>query len=113
PAKFACASDLFGISNLVTFMNAIPPYWKPWQALWKARMGDYTTEAGRRFLQERSPLNHADRIVRPLLIGQGANDVRVKPSESDQIVAAMSGRGVAVTYVFSSDDGHAVGRVEE
>jgi dipeptidyl aminopeptidase/acylaminoacyl peptidase len=112
PDKFACAIDLFGISNLVTFMNAIPPYWKPWQALWKARMGDYTTEAGQRFLQERSPLNRADRIVRPLLIGQGANDVRVKPSESDQIVAAMRERGVPVTYVFYSDEGHGFGRVE-
>ena len=112
PEKFACAIDLFGISNLVTFMNAIPPYWKPWQALWKARMGDYTTEAGRRFLQERSPLNRADRIVRPLLIGQGVNDVRVKPSESDQIVAAMRERGVPVTYVFYSDEGHGFGRVE-
>jgi len=112
PEKFACAIDLFGISNLVTFVNAIPPYWKPWQAIWKARMGDYTTEAGRRFLQERSPLNRADRIVRPLLIGQGANDVRVKPSESDQIVAAMRERGVPVTYVFYSDEGHGFGRVE-
>jgi len=112
PEKFACAIDLFGISNLVTFVNAIPPYWKPWQALWKARMGDYTTEAGRRFLQERSPLNRADRIVRPLLIGQGANDVRVKLSESDQIVAAMRERGVPVTYVFYSDEGHGFGRVE-
>src|ERR1700741_5265455 len=50
PEKFACAIDLFGISNLGTFVNAIPPYWKPWQTLWKARMGDYTTEAGQRLL---------------------------------------------------------------
>ena len=112
PEKFACAIDLFGISNLMTMMNTIPPYWKPWQALWKVRMGDYTTEAGQRFLQERSPLNRVDRIVRPLLIGQGANDVRVKPSESDQIVAAMKERGVPVTYVFYSDEGHGFGRVE-
>jgi len=112
PEKFACAIDLFGISNLVTFMRSIPAYWKPWQALWKARMGDYTTEAGQRFLQERSPLNRADRIVRPLLIGQGANDVRVQPSESEQIVAAMKERGVPVTYVYYSDEGHGFGRVE-
>ena len=112
PEKFACAIDLFGISNLMTMMNTIPPYWKPWQTLWKVRMGDYTTEAGQRFLQERSPLNRVDRIVRPLLIGQGANDVRVKPSESDQIVAAMRERGVPVTYVFYSDEGHGFGRVE-
>jgi dipeptidyl aminopeptidase/acylaminoacyl peptidase len=52
------------------------------------------------FLEERSPLNRADRIVRPLLIGQGANDVRVKASESEQIVAAMRQHGIPVTYVY-------------
>jgi dipeptidyl aminopeptidase/acylaminoacyl peptidase len=110
PEKFACAIDLFGISNLVTLMNTVPPYWKPWQALWKVRMGDYTTEAGQRFLEERSPLTRVDRITRPLLIGQGANDVRVKPSESEQIVAAMKARGIPVTYVYYSDEGHGFGR---
>jgi dipeptidyl aminopeptidase/acylaminoacyl peptidase len=112
PEKFACAVDLFGISNLMTLMKTIPPYWKSWQTIWKARMGDYTTEAGQRFLEERSPLNRVDRIVRPLLIGQGANDVRVKPSESEQIVAAMVQRGIPVTYVYYSDEGHGFRRVE-
>jgi dipeptidyl aminopeptidase/acylaminoacyl peptidase len=79
PEKFACAVDLVGISNLVTFLNAIPEYWMTWKSLLKVRTGDYTTETGLRFLEERSPFNRADRIVRPLLIGQGANDVRVKP----------------------------------
>ncbi|HMB32909.1 MAG TPA: S9 family peptidase, partial [Methylomirabilota bacterium] len=110
PEKFACAIDLFGISNLVTLMNTVPPYWKPWQAVWKVRMGDYTSEAGRRFLEERSPLNRVDRIVRPLLIAQGANDVRVKPSESEQIVAAMQARRIPVTYIYYSDEGHGFGR---
>jgi dipeptidyl aminopeptidase/acylaminoacyl peptidase len=112
PEKFACAVDVFGISNLLTFVTSIPDYWKPWQTLWKARMGDYTTEAGRRFLQERSPLNYIDRIVRPLLIGQGANDVRVKVSESEQIVAAMKQRGIPVTYVCYPDEGHGFRRPE-
>jgi dipeptidyl aminopeptidase/acylaminoacyl peptidase len=112
PEKFACAVDLFGISNLMTLMNTIPPYWKSWQTIWKARMGDYTTEAGQRFLEERSPLNRVDRIVRPLLIAQGANDVRVKPSESEQIVAAMTQRGIPVTYVCYADEGHGFRRPE-
>ena len=112
PEKFACAVDVFGISNLLTFVNSIPDYWRPWQTLWKARMGDYTTEAGRKFLQERSPLNYIDRIVRPLLIGQGANDVRVKVSESEQIVAAMKQRGIPVTYVCYPDEGHGFRRPE-
>ena len=112
PEKFACAVDLFGISNLVTMMNTVPPYWKPFQSLWKKRLGDYTTAAGRRFLEERSPLNRVDRIVRPLLIAQGANDVRVKPAESDQIVAAMRERSIPVTYVYYPDEGHGFRRPE-
>ena len=75
-------------------------------------MGDYTTEAGRKFLEERSPLNRVDKIVRPLLIAQGANDVRVKASESEQIVAAMKQRGLPVTYVYYSDEGHGFMRPE-
>jgi dipeptidyl aminopeptidase/acylaminoacyl peptidase len=112
PEKFACAIDVFGISNLLTFLATVPDYWKPWQTLWKVRMGDYTTEAGRRFLEERSPLNHVERIVRPLLIAQGANDVRVKASESDQIVHAMQARNIPVTYVYYPDEGHGFRREE-
>lgn len=66
-------------------------------------MGDYTTEEGQRFLEERSPLNRVDRIVRPLLIGQGTNDVRVKASESEQVVAAMQQHGIPVTYLYGTE----------
>jgi dipeptidyl aminopeptidase/acylaminoacyl peptidase len=112
PEKFACAVDVFGISNLLTFLATIPDYWKPWQTLWKVRMGDYTTDDGRKLLEERSPLGRVDRIVRPLLIAQGANDVRVKPSESEQIVNAMQARHIPVTYVYYSDEGHGFRRPE-
>lgn len=112
PEKFACAVDLVGISNLMTFINTIPDYWRPWQSQWKVRMGDFTTDEGRRFLEKRSPLNYVDRIVRPLLIAQGANDVRVKMSESDQIVAAMQKRSIPVTYILYPDEGHGVERAE-
>ena len=112
PEKFACVIDVFGISNLVISVNTIPEYWRPWQTLWKVRMGDYTTEAGQTFLQERSPLSYIDRIVRPLLIGQGANDVRVKASELEQIVTAMRQRGTPVTYVLYPDEGHGFRRAE-
>jgi dipeptidyl aminopeptidase/acylaminoacyl peptidase len=112
PQKFACAIDLFGISNLVTFINAIPPYWNSWASIWKMRMGDHTNEEGRKFLAERSPLTFVDRIVRPLLIGQGANDVRVTVAESDQIVAEMQRRKIPVTYVYYGDEGHGFRRPE-
>ncbi|MFS8581384.1 MAG: prolyl oligopeptidase family serine peptidase [Limnochordales bacterium] len=63
-------------------------------------------------MTERSPLTYVDQIRRPLLIGQGANDPRVKQSESDQIVAAMQERGIPVTYVLYPDEGHGFGRPE-
>jgi len=106
PTRFACAIDLFGISNLVTFAQDIPPYWKTWESVLKTRMGDVSTEEGRKLLESRSPLTYVDRIVRPLLIGQGGNDVRVTAAESEQIVAAMQKRNIPVTYVFYKDEGH-------
>jgi len=112
PEKFACAVDLVGVSNLVTFLNTIPDYWQTWKSVWAVRVGDYKSEEGRKFLEERSPLNRADRIVRPLLIGQGANDVRVKAAESEQIVAAMQRHGIPVTYIYYPDEGHGLGRPE-
>jgi len=61
-------------------------------------------------LVERSPLTHVDNIQRPLLIGQGANDPRVKQAESDQIVTAMQARDIPVTYVLYPDEGHGFAR---
>ena len=81
----------------------------PWAAIvqqFHQRMGDPNTEEGRALLRERSPLYKAGDIVRPLLIGQGANDPRVKQAESDQIVGAMRERGIPVTYVLFPDEGH-------
>ncbi|HZQ01978.1 MAG TPA: S9 family peptidase [Reyranella sp.] len=112
PDRFACAIDLFGISNLVTFAKAVPPYWGSWAPVLKTRMGDYTTEQGRQFLLSRSPISRVDKIVRPLLIGQGANDVRVTPAESEQIVAEMQKRKIPVTYVYYKDEGHGFHRAE-
>jgi len=73
-------------------------------------MGDPTSDAGRALLTERSPLNSADRIERPLLIGQGANDPRVNVNESDQIVNAMAVKKIPVTYVLFPDEGHGFAR---
>jgi dipeptidyl aminopeptidase/acylaminoacyl peptidase len=112
PEVFACIVDLFGISSLLTFMATIPPYWGPWFSIWKNRLGDPGTEAGRTFLAERSPLNHLERATRPILIAQGMQDVRVVAAESEQMVTALKGRGVPVTYVTFSDEGHGFARPE-
>ncbi len=112
PEVFACGVDIVGPSNLITLLNTIPPYWKPALKLFQTRVGDHTTEEGRRFLRSRSPLTYVDRIRRPLLIGQGANDPRVKQSESDQIVQAMQKKRIPVIYVVFPDEGHGFVRKE-
>jgi len=112
PTAFACGVDIVGPSNLQTLLKTIPPYWEAGRQQFYKRMGDPTTDAGRKLLKERSPLNSADRIVRPLLIGQGANDPRVNKAESDQIVAAMAARNIPVTYVLFPDEGHGFARPE-
>ncbi len=110
PDTFACVVDIFGIANLLTFMAAIPPYWRPWFSVWKKRVGDPDTEAGRAFLRERSPLTHIGRAARPILVVQGLEDVRVTRAESEQIVAALRERGVPVTYITFRDEGHGFDR---
>ena len=112
PEVFACGVDIVGPSSLNTLLDTVPPYWKPLLTFMRARIGDNSTDEGRRFLAERSPLSRVDRIVRPLLIGQGANDPRVKQAESDQIVEAMKERGIPVTYVLYPDEGHGFAKPE-
>jgi dipeptidyl aminopeptidase/acylaminoacyl peptidase len=106
PEVFACIVDLFGISNLITFMATIPPYWNPWFTVWKQRLGNPDTAEGRALLAERSPITHIANAKRPILIAQGLQDVRVVPAESAQMVAALVERGLPVTYITFADEGH-------
>jgi dipeptidyl aminopeptidase/acylaminoacyl peptidase len=110
PEVFACGVDIVGPSNIVTLLKTIPPYWAPLRALFTKRVGDL--EKDEEFLTQRSPLYRADQITKPLLIGQGANDPRVKQSESDQIVKAMRDRKKEVQYVVYPDEGHGFARPE-
>ncbi len=106
PEVYACGVDIVGPSNLETLLKTIPPYWAPIVNQFHKRMGNPNTPEGLALLKERSPLYSADKIVRPLLIGQGANDPRVNQAESDQIVAAMKAKDIPVTYVLFPDEGH-------
>ncbi|MRW93910.1 prolyl oligopeptidase family serine peptidase [Duganella sp. FT80W] len=110
PTTFACGVDIVGPSNLFTLLQTIPPYWEAGKQQFYKRMGDPNTEAGRELLKERSPLNYAANIQRPLLIGQGANDPRVNVRESEQIVQAMAAKNIPVTYVEFPDEGHGFAR---
>lgn len=110
PDVFACAVDIVGPSNLITMMETIPPYWEALKAMEYHRVGNLETEP--EFLKSRSPLFFVDRIQKPLLIAQGANDPRVKESESEQIVNAMNQVGKPVKYVLYTDEGHGFARPE-
>lgn len=112
PDVFACGVDIVGPSNLVTLLNSIPRYWEPIMETFTTRIGDHRTEDGRAFLMSRSPLTLVGKIQRPLLIGQGANDPRVKQAEADQIVGAMRDKKIPVTYVLYPDEGHGFARPE-
>ena len=112
PDIFACAVDIVGPSNLKTLVDAIPPYWKPMRAIFDVRMGNIDDPKDAELIKNASPLFKADRIKRPLLIGQGANDPRVKQAESEQIVAAIEKNGGKVTYVVYPDEGHGFARPE-
>ncbi|HLL42142.1 MAG TPA: prolyl oligopeptidase family serine peptidase, partial [Segetibacter sp.] len=104
PDLYACAVDYVGVANLFTFMNTIPPYWKPYLDQFHEMVGDPSKDS--LLLAEASPVLHADRIKVPLFIAQGANDPRVNKAESDQMVAALKKRGIDVEYMVKNDEGH-------
>ncbi len=112
PERFVCGVDIVGPSNLQTLIESVPPYWEPMIAMFRNRIGDDTTTEGQALLKERSPLTHVSSITKPLLIGQGANDPRVKQAESDQIVNAMTAKNIPVTYALFPDEGHGFARPE-
>ena len=112
PKTFACGVDIVGPSNIKTLIAAIPPYWKPIRAMFDVRMGNVDDPKDADHIRNASPLFKADKIVRPLLIGQGANDPRVNVKESEQIVDAIEKNKGNVTYVVYSDEGHGFARPE-
>jgi len=110
PDLYAAAVDIVGPSNLITLLEAIPPYWEAGRKIMYARMADPGTPAGKAWLQERSPLTKVSDIKTPLLVVQGANDPRVNRREAEQIVVALRDRGFPVGYVLAPDEGHGFAR---
>ncbi|MBN2586575.1 MAG: S9 family peptidase [Candidatus Fermentibacteraceae bacterium] len=121
PELYCAGVDFFGPSNLITFRETVPPYWRPMDALMDIRVGDLEEDS--LMLEERSPLNYVENITVPMLIVQGANDPRVVQAESDQMVQALRENGNEVYYLVYGNEGHGfaieanrlefAGRVEE
>jgi dipeptidyl aminopeptidase/acylaminoacyl peptidase len=106
PDLYACGVDIVGPSNIFTLMESIPAYWEAGRARLYGMVGDPNTEEGKKRMHEASPLFSADKIIKPLLIIQGANDPRVKKAEADQIVVALRDKGKKVSYLLADDEGH-------
>lgn len=105
PDLFCCAISFCGPSNLITLLKTLPPYWS--LAQWEQRIGKLSDEE---FLISRSPLFKTEKIKIPLLIAHGACDVRVKQSESEQIVEALKEKGINHHYLLFPDEGHGFAR---
>ena len=104
PELYACGVDIVGPSNIKTLLDSIPPYWGPLRNDMLRKIGDVDADA--EFNAAISPLFHVDAIKAPLLIGQGANDPRVKQAEADQIAFTMRDKGIPCEYVLYPDEGH-------
>ena len=105
PDLYAAAVDYVGVSNLFTFIEAIPTYWEPYKKMLYAMVGDPNSEDSV-MMRENSPVFNVDKIKTPLFIAQGANDPRVVQSESDQMVEALLERGINVEYMLKENEGH-------
>ena len=108
PELYACGVDIVGPSNIKTLLDSIPPYWGPLRNDMLRKIGDVDADA--EFNAAISPLFHVDAIKAPLLIGQGANDPRVKQAEADQIAFSMRDKGIPVEYCLYPDEGHGFAR---
>ena len=105
PEEFKVGVNIFGVTNWMRTLKSIPPYWESFRQALYAELGDpYSADSVR--LHKISPLFHADNIKNPVMVLQGANDVRVLQVESDEIVAAMKKNNVPVDYVVFPDEGH-------
>lgn len=104
PELYACGIDYVGVSNLFTFMQTIPPYWKPFLESMYEMVGH--PEKDKEMLAAASPVYHVDKIRAPLMVAQGAKDPRVNIEESNQIVDALRKRGIDVPYLVKENEGH-------
>lgn len=110
PDLYACGVDYVGVSNIFTFFDSFPEYWKPYKEMVKQIWYDLDNPEEAKIAKEVSPVYQIDKIKKPLFVVQGANDPRVNINESDQIVKAMRAKGFEVPYLVKYDEGHGFGK---
>ena len=108
PETFACGIDIVGPADLESLTRNFPVYWKPFSYRWHKFVGDPDNAVDVARMRKQSPVYYADRVQRPLLIVQGANDVRVKQQQSDRMVEALRKAGKPVDYMVISGEGHRI-----
>ena len=108
PEVFAVGVNIVGVSDLELIYKTFPAYWRNWFNRWYKYVGHPDNPQDMEELRRYSPINHVDKIVRPLLVAQGANDVRVVREHSDRIVSAARANGVDVKYIVYEDEGHQI-----
>jgi dipeptidyl aminopeptidase/acylaminoacyl peptidase len=108
PETFACGIDIVGPADLVSLTEHFPSYWRPFMQRWHKTVGDPADAEDRERMRAASPLHLAERVQRPLLVIQGANDVRVKQEQSDRMVAALRAAGKDVDYLLIRGEGHRI-----
>ncbi|WP_312390975.1 S9 family peptidase [Chryseobacterium sp.] len=110
PDLYSCGVDYVGVSNIFTFFDSFPEYWKPYKEMVKQIWYDLDNPEEAKIAKEVSPVFQIDKIKKPLFVVQGANDPRVNINESDQIVKALRGKGFEVPYMVKYDEGHGFGK---
>lgn len=110
PDLYSCGVDYVGVSNIFTFFDSFPEYWKPYKEMVKQIWYDLDNPEEAKIAKEVSPVFQIDKIKKPLFVVQGANDPRVNINESDQIVKALRNKGFEVPYMVKYDEGHGFGK---
>lgn len=110
PDLYSCGVDYVGVSNIFTFFDSFPEYWKPYKEMVKQIWYDLDNPEEAKIAKEVSPVFQIDKIKKPLFVVQGANDPRVNINESDQIVKALRSKGFEVPYMVKYDEGHGFGK---
>jgi dipeptidyl aminopeptidase/acylaminoacyl peptidase len=109
PKTFACGVSLGGPTDLPSLIESFPPYWKTDLTAWYDYVGNPAIPDDRRHMTEKSPLHHAEKLERPVLIVQGENDVRVRPDQSVRMFDALRRAGKPVEYLAVPEMGHNIG----